>query len=223
MFSNLGFSLLFDGVEAQEIERLIVGAGYGTKHFAKGDVIALQGSRYNQLYILSEGRVAAENTDVSSNKMTVEQFPAPAIIAPSFLFAEPNALPVTIIAQTPVAVISIDKEAFLSLLMSNRIVLRNLLSILSASNKFISDKVVYRTYKTIKGKFANYLLNTMEHEGGTTFRNRMTQREMAEMFGVTRPALARAMGELVDEGTIFIKGKDITVLFAEKLRHYAKN
>ena len=83
--------------------------------------------------------------------------------------------------------------------------------------------MVYRTYKTMKGKFANYLLNLMEEQEGCELNNALTQREMADMFGVTRPALARAIGEMAAEGSIYVQGKRITVLFPEKLKQYAKN
>ena len=117
----------------------------------------------------------------------------------------------------------VAREDFSRMMCENMEVMTNFMRIISTPNRFISDKVVYLTYKTMKGKFANFLLDQIEENGNTTFRNPLTQREMAEMFGVTRPALARAIGELADEGTIYVKGKEISVLFTEKLRQYAKN
>lgn len=223
MYSILSFSRLFDGISPPVIEEILSRVPYTERHFGVGDVIAIQGSRYNHAIILVEGKVLAEATDVSKNNISVEHINAPAIVAPSYLFADNPSLPVTISAENSVVVLMIDREAFLTMLLENKLLNRNFLEIISSTNRFVSDKVVYLNYKTIKGKFANYILSLMERQQNGILRNTMTQREMAEMFGVTRPALARAIGELVDEGTIYVKGKSINVLFAEKLRHYAKN
>lgn len=39
-----------------------------------------------------------------------------------------------------------------------------------------------------------------------------TQEQLAEYFGVTRPSLARALGEMKDGGLIEIKRKEIKIL-----------
>ncbi len=223
MMNSLSRCLLFKDLAPGEPEQLLSRCGYLSKTYAKGDVIALKGTRYNQLLLLIEGRVTAETTDRSQNILRVEHITAPAVIAPTYLFAEESLLPVNIMARSAVHLLLLSREELCSLLEANRQVLVNYLEIVSTPNKFISEKVVYLTYKTIKGKFANFLLDKMAETGSSSFRNTLTQREMADMFGVTRPALARAIGELVDEGTIFVKGKEIKILFSEKLKQYARN
>ena len=126
-------------------------------------------------------------------------------------------------ARTPATILALGRDAFTDLLGRERALLVNFLEILSAPNTFLSERVVYRTYKTMKGKFANYLLNLMEEQEGCELNNALPQREMADMVGVTRPALARAIGEMAAEGSIYVQGKRITVLFPEKLKQYAKN
>ena len=214
---------LFKNVDAQEVNHIFASVEYSTRTYSKGEVIAIQGSRCNHLLILAEGVVSAETTDRSQKTISVERISAPALIAPGFLYAENNILPVNINTRKGASVLFVAREDFSRMMCENMEVMTNFMRIISTPNRFISDKVVYLTYKTMKGKFANFLLDQIEENGNTTFRNPLTQREMAEMFGVTRPALARAIGELADEGTIYVKGKEVSVLFTEKLRQYAKN
>ena len=223
MLHTLSNTALFKGINPEEVSRLLATLPCQSRAYAKGDVIALQGSRYGQLMVLVEGHAVAETTDRSQNTLKVEHISAPALIAPTYLFAEDNQLPVNITARSAVHMVFLGKENLCALMQENRQVMLNFLGIVSTPNKFISEKVVYLTYKTIKGKFANFLLDKIAETGSSSFRNTLTQREMAEMFGVTRPALARAIGELAGEGAIYVKGKEITVLFSEKLRQYAKN
>lgn len=222
MSRSLSHLSLFKGMNTIEISRLLDVCRHSVKTYSKGEIIALKGARYHSLMILSQGSISAETTDREDAVLKKETIQAPSLITPTHLFAEDNRLPVNITARTAVHLILIAQDDFCTMMQKDQRVLKNFLEIISTPNSYISESVVYLTYKTIKGKFANYLLDRIERHGSNSFRNDLTQREMAELFGVTRPALARAIGELVDEGTIYVKGKDINVLFIEKLRHYAK-
>ena len=45
----------------------------------------------------------------------------------------------------------------------------------------------------------------------------MTQNELADFFGVARPSVARAIGDLEKEGYIEAKGKNINIIDKEGL------
>lgn len=214
---------LFSGVEPEQIKELTEHIDYHTQSYACGEVIALQNTRLGSLMILCSGSITAEREDSSGNTIKVETISSVALIAPTYLFTENNLLPVNLTAKTETYIITIEREDLCTMMSINRGVMLNFMAILSAPNTFISEKTVYLTYKTIKGKFANYLLKSMEQEKSTSLRNPLSQREMAEMFAVTRPALARAIGELAREGAIYVQGKNITILYPEKLKQYTRN
>jgi len=222
MYSILAMSELFSGLDSAHIEALVGQCNAEVRNYSGGDIIALQGARYNHLLLLVEGAVRAESGESGEKRTHVEQITAPAMIAPSFLYADDGALPATLIARNAVTVMVISREDFSGLLTADRRVMENFLRVVSTANKFVSEKVIYLTYKTIKGRLANYLLSLAEEQGSQSVVNPLTQREMAAMFSVTRPALARALGELADEGTIYVRNKHITLLFAEKLRQYTR-
>lgn len=212
---------LFEGMTPEQIGRILDQTRYTQRAYAESDVIVLQGNRLSHLLILCEGSISAETTD-NNNVLHVERVQAPSLIAPTFLFARDSVLPTTIMAHTSVELITIPKDSFAEALQRNSALLYNFMGIISAQNSFISEHVVYLTYKTIISKLSNYLLKLMEDQKSSIVINPKTQVQMAEMFGVTRPALARTMGELVKEGAIYVKGKRIEILFSEKLSQYAK-
>ncbi|MDR0510429.1 MAG: Crp/Fnr family transcriptional regulator [Rikenellaceae bacterium] len=220
MYEILALSELFSGLAPERIEELL--AACQTQGYSRGDVIALQCARYDRLSVVVEGEVAAEMHDQSGNRLDVERIVAPSVVAPSCLFAVHNSLPATLTARTAATLLFIDRERFVAMLADCRELMVNFLRMVSSGNRFISERVVYLTYKTIKGRFAAYLLDLLERQQNTMVVNPLTQREMAAMFGVTRPALARAVGEMAAEGSIFVRGKQITALFVEKLRQYAR-
>ncbi len=222
MFLAIAQCPVFRGIDPDRIEALLKAVHYSVRQYASGDIIALKGSRMTSLMIGVDGVLSAETIDSAGKTLRIDKIKAPALITPFCLYAPHNVLPVNISAHTPASVLSIGRDDFTGLLMQDRTLLTNFLEIVSARDKVLTDRVVYMAYKTIKGKYANYLLNKMETEG-TSFRNDLSQREMADLFGVTRPALARAIGEMCAEGAIYVSSKQITILFAEKLKQYAKN
>lgn len=100
---------------------------------------------------------------------------------------------------------------FLFLLQKNRQLLRNYLNIISSRAQFLSQKLHFLSFKTIKGKVAHFLLK----EAGDKFHSvelKNTQQQLADFFGVTRPSLARVFGEMQKDGLISISSKTVTLL-----------
>jgi CRP-like cAMP-binding protein len=89
--------------------------------------------------------------------------------------------------------------------------LRNYLNSISSRAQFLSQKLHFLSFKTIKGKVAHFLLQ----EAGDKFHSielKNTQQQLADLFGVTRPSLARVFGEMQKDGLIGISNKTITLL-----------
>ncbi len=213
---------LFKGVENAAVEKIVSMAVEKEKEFAPGDLIAQKGSKLNELYLLTSGYVGAEVEDSAGNKIVAERIAAPAVLAPAFLYADDNVLTLNLRAYSTAKVGAIGRKNFTAIMSQYPAVMTNFLEILSNPKKLLSQRVTYLTYRTIREKLANYLLEIIERDGTLRFRNRLTQNQMSEMFGVTRPALAKTIGELCAEGTIHVKGKQVEVLLPDKLKQYLK-
>ena len=220
MFSALSLTSLFDGFNPNEIDNFLARTMYESRQIAPGDVIALKGGPCHSLILLVEGSVRCETPVSTGDPVPVERLHAPGVIAPGLLYAPDNRFPVHWVAETPSVVTSVPKNDWTTLLQQNKRLLENFLSLVSDAAKPLSDKVAYRAFKTIKGKFSRYLLDLAEQSGSDALRLALTQRELAELFGVTRPALARAIGEMAAEGAIYTNRKEVNILFPEKLKQY---
>lgn len=220
MFSPLPLISLFDGFTPEEIERLLGQTDYESRQFAQNDIVALKGAPNHSLLLLTEGTVRCE-TPVSKNEtVPVERLRAPGVIAPGLVYAPDNRFPVHWVAESPVMITAIPKGSWTLLLQQHIRLLENFLRLISDAAKPLSDQVVYRTFKTIKGRFSRYLLDQAEAAGSDSFRLKLTQRELAALFGITRPALARAIGEMSAEGSVYVERKQVKILFPEKLKQY---
>jgi CRP-like cAMP-binding protein len=87
---------------------------------------------------------------------------------------------------------------------------------ISNRSVFLSEKIKFLNFKTIKGKLAQYFLQ-ISGSGDSVTTLTMTQSDLADYFGVARPSIARVVSELESEGMIETRGRSLRILDREKL------
>ena len=85
------------------------------------------------------------------------------------------------------------------------------MNIISSRAQFLSDKIRFLNFQTIKGKLAHYLLQLESSQQGEIILTK-SQEELATLFGVTRPSLGRALRDLHNDGLIEAKAKSILII-----------
>jgi CRP-like cAMP-binding protein len=208
---------LFRGLSIAEIEKVLTDVPKKIRKFKAGAFIAHSGEKVNSMIIVLNGTVKGEMVDYSGRVIKIEDIPAPGALASAFLFGNRNNFPVNVIAITDTELLIIDKSEFLKMLMSNDIILANFLDMISNRSQFLSEKIKFLNFKTIKGKLAQFLLQRAGKEL-ISFSLNMTQAELADFFGVARPSVARALGEMEEEGLILASGKNITIRDKTRLK-----
>lgn len=216
MYSTLSKSPLFKGLQPDEIENIFSEINFQTKKFGKDQLIASRDEAVKHLLILLQGSVRGEMLDFSGKVLKVEDIHAPKPIVGAFLFGERNKFPVDVITSEDTTLLFIPKDSVLKLLQLNPVFLQNFLNAVSNRAQFLSRRIWFLSFKTIKGKLAQYILN-LEAKQGDKINLNMTQKELAEFFGVTRPSLARALGEMEKTGIIKSNRKEITILDKDRL------
>jgi len=207
---------LFKGLTTGEIETILSVVPYRTKKFQADSLISQTGELVNTLMIVISGIVKGEMVDYTGRVIKIEDISAPGALAPAFIFGNKNRFPVNVIATTNTELLVIDKLDFLKLLMINDKILVNFLDMISNRSQFLSEKIKFLNFKTIKGKLAHYILQKAGKEKSSILLD-MTQNELADFFGVARPSVARALGDLEEEGYLEAKGKNIKIIDKEGL------
>lgn len=204
-------SPIFRGITPENLQELFSQIHYQVKTYQKNDLITMSGEICDRLLIIQEGSVKAEMNDYSGKTIKIEDMSAPWPLATAFLFGKENRFPVTVSATSDVEMVSIPKPEFVKLLQMNSLILNNYLNTISTRAQFLSQKLKFLSFKTIRQKIAHYLL---EKAGDRlqTVEVPQSQEQLAEMFGVTRPSLARTLGEMVQEGLIETQRRSIKIL-----------
>jgi len=206
---------LFNGHNEDELEQFLSRIVFQRKSYLKNSMIVSQGDTCDRLLILIQGCVKAEMIGQSGKSLKIEDMEAPWVLASAFVFGKKNIFPVNIIASSDVKMIVIYKAELLKLFHLSDTILQNFLSMISSRAQFLSEKLRFHSFKTLKAKIANYLIS----EAGTdnAFKLKHSQQELAELFGVTRPSIGRAFLQLQEEEIIDIKYKQIEIIKKQRL------
>ncbi|MCD4772861.1 MAG: Crp/Fnr family transcriptional regulator [Bacteroidales bacterium] len=212
MYNKLTNCQIFKGLSEKEIDGLLLSIIHQNKKYSKDDSIIISNSEVTGLYIIVHGSVRGEMIDFSGKIIKIEDIESPRMLAPAFLFGKNNNYPVDIIANCDVELVYFHKDSFLRMLQLNQTVLMNYLDIISDRTHFLSTKIKFLSFQTIKGKFAHYIMNLAENNIKKEIYIPLPQTKLADLFGVTRPALCRVIRELHNDEIIFAEGKRIKIL-----------
>jgi CRP/FNR family transcriptional regulator, dissimilatory nitrate respiration regulator len=217
MYNIISNSPFFRGLSPQEVESILSKISHSIKSFTKGQTIAQREEEVCNLCIVVAGSVKGEMVDYSGKILKIEEIFAPQPIAHAFLFGEKNRYPVDVIALEDCKILFIPKSDVIRMLQQSDIILRNYLNAISNRAQFLSNKLWFLSFKTIKEKVAHYLLSLARNESKTTVVLPKSHQELAEFFGVTRPSLARVFSEMQDEGIIKVDRREVSIINRNKL------
>lgn len=87
----------------------------------------------------------------------------------------------------------------------------NFLYVSTSCNKCTMTRLKVLSFRSIRNRFIYYLFEHQQKDSNVVELEH-TQEQLAEYFGVTRPALSKEIGRLVDEGFISITRRKETIL-----------
>ncbi|OFY38622.1 MAG: hypothetical protein A2X18_00290 [Bacteroidetes bacterium GWF2_40_14] len=204
---------IMDGIESK------------TKVYEKGEIVARQGDICKGLYLLMKGSVKTEMINETGGVLSIEKIDAVRPLAPAFIFAKVNIFPVDVTATEKCEILFISKEDILKLFQRDTSFMERYIQFNANKAQFLSEKLQMLTIKTIRGKLAHYILgmyfrqqnvNQNINQNVRLQKNVVSldknQTELAKLFGVTRPSLARILHEMEQEGLISVTRKEIEIL-----------
>ena len=217
MFEILKSSPLFKGLDNQEINLLINKVFYRIRQFSDKEVLAFSGERVERAMLLLEGKLQGEMVDYAGGSLKIEEIDPPQMVAPAFLYGPQSFFPVNLSALCDGKILIIARNDFTQLLANDHRVLNNYLDIVSGRAQFLSRKITFLSFKTIREKLAFYLLNHLKQDTMLVILNQ-SQKGMADIFGVARPSLARTIGEMEEEQIIRWEKNQVVILNLKNLR-----
>ena len=208
---------LFRGITPERLSADLEAISFHARSYKKGEILARQGDVCNRLVILTKGSVRGEMIDYSGRLVKVEDIVSPRALAPLFLFGEENRFPVEVTANEPTEVIELPKSSVLNLFRKNEQFLENYMNLSANYARTLSDKLFFMSFKTIRQKLASYLLRLHKQQQQLHITLDLSQQELSDYFGVSRPSLARELAHMQEDGLLIAERKHITILQKESL------
>ena len=195
MYAALARCPLFRGLEEDKIKEIIDGRGdYTLNDYRDGEYIARRDTTYSGLMIILEGKVHGEMTLSSGKPVMIEPIEAPRLIAPAFLFGGYNKLPVDVVADGPVRIMTLHRGYVFELMQNDVVIMSNFIDIVSDRANVWSKKIYYLSFRSLKEKVATYLLDHTSEENPQLPMPDI--RQIAEYFDATRSAVQTVFAEM---------------------------
>ena len=202
---------LFSGISEEAKKDLLNRLDYFLTPLKKGEVIIRQDTPCNHMHILLAGKLDVNIIDVSGNNIKVEDLVAPRSFATPHLFDGNNVFPATFTVAEDGLLMRATKESAFRLISSEPEMLKNFLRLTGNCNVCTVSRLRILAYKNIRSRFVYYLFEYKPNEQNIiTIAHNQTQ--LAEYMNVTRPALAREIKNMIDEGLIEMSGREVKIL-----------
>ncbi len=186
---------LFQGLGGATIENILKDKEFSTADYSSGQLIAPRDTAYSGLMIILRGEVRGEVTDKKGRRSLVDRIAAPQLIAPAFLFGGYNRLPMDIVAETDVTILTLHRGLLFELMQDNIIILSNFIDIISDRANMLTRKIFYLSFRTVKEKVANYLLEQTKSQPDKKVDFTELNR-LSEYFDAPRSAITTVLNEL---------------------------
>lgn len=204
---------LFSGLRHETIDQLT--REYPKKTFRKGDQLTKQATQEHQVHLLVEGRVRVESESKDGQRTTITFHEAPTILGHIEIWKDRPHL-ANVIAMEKCQSIALSKKDYLKLLQTNHQVSINMVKLLSGLIYQQGRDLHVRMFGQVDHLVANTLcsfaqLYGEEHDYGILVRRPISKSELAEILGVARRSVIRALQQLEKDGLIQMDGKDLVV------------
>lgn len=214
---------IFTSLSPDTIDHLT--RGLPRKTFKKGETLLRQGARDLKGYLLLDGKVGVFSESKDGMRTAIIFHEAPFVLGVIELARE-RAYLGTVEAIEPCSTIVITRKDYLRMLQSSHQVAVNMVQLLSnLLYKTGTDRRI-RQFGRVEHLVANTLcsfaqLYGEEHRYGILVRKDVNKSEIAEILGVARRSVIRAMEELEGEGLVQVQGKTLVIPDLEALRKKA--
>lgn len=218
MYETLASSPFFNGLTAKEIQVILQTVNYKIVEYPAKEIYTLAGMPCKYADFILKGELISRMTGLSGKQVQIDRLKACILIAPAFIFAKNNAMPVSVETAQHTTIMRMMPSELKHLIDSNERIRMNFIQLLSSINVFLTQKLRMLSLLTVREKVAYFLMKVAKEQQSRTIKLSNTRQEIADTFGIQKFSLLRCLSEFEDNGAIKIDGKQITILNSDKMK-----
>lgn len=217
---------LFAGINPEELQIMLACLNPVVRSYRKNECLTVAGEKFLGVGVVLEGRAIVTKENAAGNRVIISTLQAGDVFGEMVAFSREKVWPATVFAQQNSEVFFLPPEKIVGncprQCLSHRLLITNMLRILSEKALMLKRKVEYLSIKSLRGKIATVLLEQAKKVGAATFMLPYNRNEMADFLNVARPSLSRELGKMKAEGLIDFHGASVKIIDAEALRQTAE-
>ena len=202
---------LFKNFSRDELKARLDASGYEVKRYEKDQIIHLENEVCQSLDIILEGKVAVQKIDEEGNVLTINIFSAPEIIGAHLIFSTRNIYPMTVLADSEVVILRLNRELIVELGQSDPGFMVDLLQVISDRIMILADKIRTISHNTIREQITAFLTYEFSLQKSRVLKLNYTKKELAERLGVKRTSLSRELNKMRRDGLLDYDARTITL------------
>ncbi len=218
LYSCIRKNRILMSASEENIERYFSDGSVFVECFHSGQVIYSKDSARRCVGMIISGKATCEPFGAKDNAL-LRMMSENDTFGVANLYCESEPFPSVITAKTAVKVLFIDGAAFCALVENDTAVLKAYLSFMSDKIVYLNKKISTLTAGTTEKKLAAYIAKNCDTDMGLPT---VSMSALADMLGVGRASLYRALDELETLGLIRKDKKSITVIDKNALLSYTQ-
>lgn len=211
-------SPLFKGIEEPNIEKQLTTIEHQIKEYKKGELIAIEEDNCEELGIVVFGNIQIQKSYPSGKVVVLDILGQGDIFGEIIVFSKEHRFPATILSITDSTILLLSKTGIKQLCKENECFLENFLQSLTSKILMLNRKVKILSYKTLKEKIADLLMEEYKHQQTLVLTLPYDRKEMADLLGIPRPSLSRELSIMKEEGLIDYYKNTVRILQLNALR-----
>lgn len=209
---------LFAGMSTLSIDLALGNISYQIINFAPRDVYTLVGMPCRFADIVLSGSLICRMVSLSGKQVEVTRLRPGNLIAPAFIFAKNNSMPVSVETDSEVTLLRMTPQTLKKLIDDDADIRMNYIRSLSNIDVFLTHKMKVLSLFTVREKVAYLLLERAGEQNSNTIRLTRSRQEIADSFGIQKFSLLRVLSEFEKEGVIRVDGKTIEIIDRSRLK-----
>jgi CRP-like cAMP-binding protein len=182
------------------------------EEFKKNEIIALESQNCTSIGIIVAGNIQVQKIYPSGKTLAIDTLYKGDIFGEVIIFSSQHLYPATITALSKTKILFIKKDSLKKIFNENEIVLENFMMLLSEKILMLNKKVKIISYKSIREKIAEIILDLKIKQNSNTIILPYNRNEMADLIGIPRPSLSRELSNLKGEDIIDYYKNTIKIL-----------
>lgn len=207
---------LFHEISEEELTFLLQCLDSTIKSYPKDSILYLSGTKVSQVGILLSGELQVVREDIAGNRTILTVLGPGELFGETFVCAEIDKSPVTVLATMPSEVMMIQFRHMITTCNSgcsfHTKLIENMMKTLARKNIYLNSKIQILSQRSTREKIMEYLMLQAEREEKIKFSIPYSRNELADFLCVDRSAMSRELSKMQDDGLILVEKNKFQLL-----------